>query len=107
MTSTQPQRAANQSTAKEANETPFSYDDVLEHIGHLGRYQIRTFLILLMPCFFFGLNILNYTFTAGIPQYRLVSHFCFKFRLFSYVSDVINQLYILCIFTLHIILHLT
>ena len=107
MTSFQPQRTANQSKENEANETPFSYDDVLEHIGHLGRYQLRTFLILLMPCFFFGLTILNYTFTAGIPQYRLVSHFHFEFRLFSNIYDVINQLYILYIFTLHITSHLT
>lgn len=57
------------------HETPFSYDEVLEHIGQLGPYQLRTFLALLMPCFFFGLTIMCYTFTAGIPQYRSVCNF--------------------------------
>jgi len=59
----------NNSTAKQS-ETTFSYDEVLEHIGQLGRYQLCTFLVLLLPCFFFGLTILSYTFVGGMPQYR-------------------------------------
>jgi len=58
-------------------ESAFSYDEVLEHIGELGAYQLRTFFALLMPCFFFGLMIMCYTFTAGIPQYRSISSFIF------------------------------
>ena len=63
---------ANEDDKENQNETPFSYDEVLEHIGELGPYQLRSFLVLLMPCFFFGLTIMSYTFTAGIPQYRSV-----------------------------------
>ena len=54
----------------EKDENSFSYDDVLEHIGPLGRYQLRTLILLLFPCLFFGPTILSYTFVGGIPQYR-------------------------------------
>ena len=54
----------------EKDENSFSYDDVLEHIGQLGRYQLRTLILLLFPCLFFGPTILSYTFVGGIPQYR-------------------------------------
>jgi len=61
---------SNEDENENQNETPFSYDEVLEHIGQLGPYQLRSFLVLLMPCFFFGLTIMSYIFTAGIPRYR-------------------------------------
>ena len=54
----------------EKDEKSFSYDDVLEHIGQLGHYQLRTLFLLLLPCLFFGLTILSYTFLGGIHQYR-------------------------------------
>ena len=54
----------------EKDKKSFSYDDVLEHIGPLGRYQLRTLILLLFPCLFFGPTILSYTFVGGIPQYR-------------------------------------
>ena len=62
----------NQSVSIDLNhqEISFNYDEVLEHIGQLGPYQLRALLVLMMPCFFFGLIIMCYTFTAGIPQYR-------------------------------------
>lgn len=49
---------------------PFNYDDVLKHIGQMGKYQRYTFLLLCLPALFPGIIVMSYTFTGGIPNYR-------------------------------------
>lgn len=48
----------------------FNYDDILEHLGQMGKFQLRTFLLLCLPAFFPGIVIMSYTFTGGVPKYR-------------------------------------
>jgi OCT family organic cation transporter-like MFS transporter 4/5 len=48
----------------------FNYDDILEHVGQLGKYQLRTFLLLCLPAFFPGIVVMSYTFTGAVPNYR-------------------------------------
>lgn len=48
----------------------FNYDDILKHIGQLGSYQFRTFLLLCLPALFPGIIVMSYTFTGGMPNYR-------------------------------------
>lgn len=56
----------------ESTETSeaFNYDDILEHLGQMGKFQLRTFLLLCLPAFFPGIVIMSYTFTGGVPKYR-------------------------------------
>lgn len=48
----------------------FNYDDILEHVGQLGKYQLHTFLLLCLPAFFPGIVVMSYTFTGAVPNYR-------------------------------------
>lgn len=65
--STKSQR--NEVKTQEGGET-FNYDNILEHVGQLGQYQLRTFLWLCVPAFFPGIVVMSYTFTGGVPDYR-------------------------------------
>ena len=50
---------------------PFNYDDILEqHLGQLGKFQLRSFLLLCIPALFPGLIAMSYTFTGAVPNYR-------------------------------------
>ena len=56
---------------------PFNYDDIMElHIGQLGRFQLRTLLLLCIPALFPGLIAMSYTFTGAVPNYRQVFNVC-------------------------------
>ena len=61
-------------------QEPFNYDDILDHIGQFGRYQLRSFIPLCFPAFFFGIVIMSTPFTAAIPLYRyaFISSFIFS-----------------------------
>lgn len=48
-----------------------SYDEILEKLGQMGKFQLKTFLWLCLPAFFPGIVIMSYTFTGGTPNYRL------------------------------------
>lgn len=61
---------SNQKTKNEYVETPFDYDEILNHLGQLGKYQLYTFLWLCVPAFFPGIVVMSYTFTGGVPNYR-------------------------------------
>jgi len=51
----------------------FNYDDILEnHLGQLGKFQLRSFLWLCIPAMFHGSNILSYIFIGGVPLYRFL-----------------------------------
>ncbi|XP_046657878.1 organic cation transporter protein-like [Daphnia pulicaria] len=54
----------------------FNYDDILEHVGQLGKYQLRTFLLLCLPAFFPGIVVMSYTFTGAVPNYRCYIENC-------------------------------
>ncbi|XP_065164782.1 organic cation transporter protein isoform X2 [Atheta coriaria] len=47
-----------------------NFDDILDELGELGRFQIVTYLLICLPVLFSGANSLSYVFTAGIPEYR-------------------------------------
>jgi MFS transporter, OCT family, solute carrier family 22 (organic cation transporter), member 4/5 len=49
---------------------PFNYDDILKHLGQLGKFQLRAFLWLCLPAIFPGLITMSLTFTGGVPDYR-------------------------------------
>lgn len=49
---------------------PFNYDDILDHVGQLGRYQLRIFLLLCLPISFPSVIIMSYSFIGGVPNYR-------------------------------------
>ena len=51
-------------------EEAFNYDDILEHVGQIGKYQLHTFLWLCLPAFFPGIIVMSYTFTGAVPNYR-------------------------------------
>ncbi|CAG9822517.1 unnamed protein product [Phaedon cochleariae] len=46
------------------------FDDMLEELGELGRFQIFTYILVCFPVLFAASNSLSYVFTAGIPNYR-------------------------------------
>jgi OCT family organic cation transporter-like MFS transporter 4/5 len=46
------------------------FDDMLEELGELGKYQIITYFLVCLPVLFGAANSLSYVFTAGIPDYR-------------------------------------
>jgi len=48
----------------------FNYDDILGHIGHMGKFQLRSYLPLCLPALFFGPVIMSYIFIGAIPKYR-------------------------------------
>lgn len=52
-------------------KTVVNYDEILEKLGQMGKFQLRTFLWLCLPAFFPGIVIMSYTFTGGTPNYRL------------------------------------
>ena len=61
--------AANVSNETKAEE-PYNYDDILEHIGQIGKFQLRICLLLCIPAFTPGMVVMSYTFTGAIPHYR-------------------------------------
>lgn len=46
------------------------FDNMLEELGEMGRFQIRTYILVCLPVLFAGANSLSYVFTAGVPNYR-------------------------------------
>ncbi|KAF2905671.1 hypothetical protein ILUMI_00505 [Ignelater luminosus] len=46
------------------------FDDMLEELGELGRFQITTYTLVCLPVLFAAANSLTYVFTAGVPNYR-------------------------------------
>ncbi|XP_060531615.1 organic cation transporter protein isoform X2 [Cylas formicarius] len=46
------------------------FDDMLEELGELGRFQIINYLLICLPVLFAAANSLSYVFTAGVPEYR-------------------------------------
>ena len=53
-------------------EKAFNYDEILGHIGHMGKFQLRSYLPLCLPALFFGPVIMSYIFIGAIPKYRYV-----------------------------------
>ena len=48
----------------------FDYDDILEHIGQLGAFQLIHVTLLCLPAMFPGILVMSYAFTGAIPKYR-------------------------------------
>lgn len=53
-----------------SEEETFNYDDILDHLGQMGKFQLHTFLWLCLPALFPGIIVMSFTFTGGIPDYR-------------------------------------
>jgi OCT family organic cation transporter-like MFS transporter 4/5 len=73
--SDQPKPAGQQDgQSKEEEENlkgeAFNYDDILEHLGQLGKFQLRTVLWLCVPALFPAFVTMSLTFTGGVPDYR-------------------------------------
>ena len=47
-----------------------NYDEILENLGPMGKFQLRTFLWLCLPAFFPGIVIMSQTFTAAPLDFR-------------------------------------
>lgn len=67
---------SQQNDLKTQQGESFNYDDILEHVGQLGQYQLRTFLWLCVPAFFPGMVVMSYTFTGAVPDYRCFVEGC-------------------------------
>lgn len=52
------------------------FDDMLEELGELGRYQILMYTLVCIPVLFGAANSLTYVFTAGFPNYRCLVPGC-------------------------------
>ena len=48
----------------------FNYDIILDHIGQMGKYQLRTCLWLSIPFIFSTMGVVSYSFIGAIPQFR-------------------------------------
>ncbi|XP_020707372.2 organic cation transporter protein-like [Athalia rosae] len=46
------------------------FDEVLEELGELGRFQLTNYILVCLPVFFSAANSLSYVFVAGTPDYR-------------------------------------
>ena len=59
-------------TEKTNKETDadLNYDEILEHLGQLGKYQLRTYVLLCFPILFPSIIIMSYSFIGGVPNYR-------------------------------------
>ena len=55
---------------KEISQEAFHYDDILEHIGQIGKFQLRTAVCMALAAFFPGIVVWSYTFTGFVPRYR-------------------------------------
>uniref|UniRef100_A0A6E8W805 MFS domain-containing protein n=1 Tax=Anopheles coluzzii TaxID=1518534 RepID=A0A6E8W805_ANOCL len=49
---------------------PLAFDDVLVEIGTFGRFQLRQFLLMILPLVFNAFSNLSYVFTAADLKYR-------------------------------------
>ena len=48
----------------------YDYDEILIHLGQMGRSQLRSFLWLCIPAMFAGVAVMTYIFTGEVPNYR-------------------------------------
>lgn len=64
------------------SEEAFDYDEILKHIGEMGKSQILHVLLICLPVLFPSIALLSYTFTGAIPRYR------FEFQIFRHRSEV-------------------
>lgn len=46
------------------------FDEVLEELGELGKFQLTNYILVCLPVFFSAANSLSYVFVAGVPDYR-------------------------------------
>jgi len=57
-------------------EEAFDYDVVLDHIGQMGKYQLRTCLWLSIPLMFSTMVGVSLNFTGGVPKFRCLVDGC-------------------------------
>ncbi|XP_023709170.1 organic cation transporter protein isoform X4 [Cryptotermes secundus] len=60
------------SSSKEAHEArePMDLDEILDELGHFGKFQSISFLVISFPIIFSAIFALSYIFTAGGLNYR-------------------------------------
>ena len=55
---------------KKPEQEAFNYDIILDHIGQMGKYQLRTCLWLSVPAIFSVFGVMSFSFIGAIPQFR-------------------------------------
>ena len=55
---------------KETDCSDLNYDEILEHLGQLGKYQLWSYLWLCLPMLFPSIIVMSYSFIGGVPEYR-------------------------------------
>lgn len=50
---------------------PFNYDDILVHIGEMGKFQLIIIICLCVPALFPGIVTYSYQFVGHVSPYRL------------------------------------
>jgi OCT family organic cation transporter-like MFS transporter 4/5 len=74
----------------------FNYDDILKHLGQIGKFQLQTVLWLCLPALFPAFVTMSLTFTGGVPDYRYVKlNLKFKEKLYIFSCNICvwNQMF--------------
>ncbi|XP_015509581.2 uncharacterized protein LOC107216806 [Neodiprion lecontei] len=67
------------------------FDEVLEELGELGKFQIINYFLICLPVFFSAANSLSYVFVAGVPDYRCYIEGCDDRSTPDYSAAWVNQ----------------
>uniref|UniRef100_A0A182JXE2 Major facilitator superfamily (MFS) profile domain-containing protein n=1 Tax=Anopheles christyi TaxID=43041 RepID=A0A182JXE2_9DIPT len=67
--------------------TPLALDDVLIEVGTFGRFQLRQFLLMILPLVFNAFSNLSYVFTAADLKYRCYIPECEKRSDVAYLTE--------------------
>lgn len=63
-------------------EIHMTFDEMLEELGELGKFQIINYILICFPVVFAAANSFTYLFVAGQTEFRLVS--LLKFLIFNF-----------------------
>lgn len=90
-----PSPGQQQTTPTTTDDVPnlhdYDYDEILKHIGQLGKSQITTFLMLCLPAMAPGVADMSYIFTGVVPDYRYLSKMIFL-RINHYIDENLRQM---------------
>ncbi|XP_046742427.1 uncharacterized protein LOC124409078 [Diprion similis] len=67
------------------------FDEVLEELGELGKFQLINYFLICLPVFFSAANSLSYVFVAGVPEYRCYIEGCDDRSSPNYLASWVNQ----------------
>lgn len=67
------------------------FDEILEELGELGKFQLTNYILVCLPVFFSAANSLSYVFVAGVPDYRCHIEGCDDLNSPNYSAFWVNQ----------------